>query len=82
VICASKLSDVHTQETWGNNVTSPRKIHIYLVRSEVFTAVTIKNAVFWDVMPHGSCRTRCFGEGIASIIGVTRIGELGSTLAV
>jgi hypothetical protein len=25
------------------------------VRFEVFTAVTMKNAVFWDVTPCGSC---------------------------
>jgi hypothetical protein len=28
---------------------------------EVFTAVTTKNAVFWDVMPCGSCKNRRFG---------------------
>jgi hypothetical protein len=25
--------------------------HIILVRSEVFTAVTMKNVVFWDIKP-------------------------------
>jgi hypothetical protein len=30
-------------------------------RSEVFTAVIMKNGVFWDVMPCGSCTNRCFG---------------------
>jgi hypothetical protein len=25
-------------------------------RFEVFTAVTIKNAVFWDVTPRGTCK--------------------------
>jgi hypothetical protein len=39
------------------------------VRFDVFTAMTMKNAVFWDV-------TR------SSIIRATRIGELGKTLAV
>jgi hypothetical protein len=39
-----------------------------LVRYEVFTAVTMKNGVFWDVMPCGSCKNR-------------RFGELGTTLA-
>jgi hypothetical protein len=37
----------------------------------------MKNAVFWDVAPRDSCKNRRF----ASIIRVTRIGELG-TLAV
>jgi hypothetical protein len=39
----------------------------------VFTAMTMKNSVFWDVT---SCEIR------ASHIRVTRIGELGTTLAV
>jgi hypothetical protein len=30
------------------------------VRFEIFTAVTIKNAVFWDVTPCGSCRDSSF----------------------
>jgi hypothetical protein len=30
------------------------------VRFEVFTAVTVKNAVFWDVTPCGSCKNRRF----------------------
>jgi hypothetical protein len=32
------------------------------VRFEVFTAVTMKNAVFWDVPPCGSCKNRRFGR--------------------
>jgi hypothetical protein len=31
------------------------------VRFEVFTAVTMKNGVFWDVTPCGSCKKRRFG---------------------
>jgi hypothetical protein len=31
------------------------------IRFEVFTVVTMKNAVFWDVMPHGSCKNQSFG---------------------
>jgi hypothetical protein len=31
------------------------------VRFEVFTAVTMKNAVFWDVAPCGSCKIRRSG---------------------
>jgi hypothetical protein len=30
-------------------------------RFEVFTAVTIKNGVFWVVTPCGSCKNRRFG---------------------
>jgi hypothetical protein len=31
-----------------------------LVRFEVFTAVTMKNGVFWHVTPCGSCKHRRF----------------------
>jgi hypothetical protein len=31
------------------------------VRFEVFTAVTMKNAVFWDVKQCDSCKNRRFG---------------------
>jgi hypothetical protein len=31
-------------------------------RFEVFTAVTMKNGVFWVVTPCGSCNNRRFGE--------------------
>jgi hypothetical protein len=32
------------------------------VRFEVFTAVTMKNGVFWDVTPCGSCKNRVSEE--------------------
>jgi hypothetical protein len=41
----------------------------------------MKNGVFWDVTPCGSLRTGVLEELSASI-RVTRIGELGTTLAV
>jgi hypothetical protein len=37
-------------------------ITIIDVRFEVFTAVTMKNGVFWVVTPCGSCKNRRFGE--------------------
>jgi hypothetical protein len=37
------------------------KIAIGGVRFEVFPAVTMKNGVFWDVTPCGSCKNRRFG---------------------
>jgi hypothetical protein len=52
------------------------------VRFEVFTAVTMKNSVFWDVTPWGHLRVDVLEEPNVSIIRVTRIGELGTTLAV
>jgi hypothetical protein len=42
----------------------------------------MKNGVFWDVAPCGSWKNLRFGELSPSIISVTRIGELGTTLAV
>jgi hypothetical protein len=38
-------------------------LNIWIVKegSEVFTAVTMKNAVFWDVMQCISCMNRRFG---------------------
>jgi hypothetical protein len=38
-----------------------RANHYRQVRSEVFTAVTMKNGVFWDVTPWDSCKNRHFG---------------------
>jgi hypothetical protein len=31
------------------------------VRVEIFTAVTMKNSVVWDVTPYGSFKNRLFG---------------------
>jgi hypothetical protein len=41
------------RNVWGGST--------YLVRFEVFTAVTMKNVVFWDVTLCGSCKNQCFG---------------------
>jgi hypothetical protein len=38
-----------------------QNFEIYRVRFEVFTAVTTKNAVLWDVTPSISGKNRCFG---------------------
>jgi hypothetical protein len=59
---------------WKN----PIWLSIY-VRFDVFAAVTMKNTVFWDV---ALVRTNVSEECVASIIRVTRISELGTTLAV
>jgi hypothetical protein len=40
---------------------------------EVFTAVTMKNAVFWDVATCGSSKNRRFGKCVASIFWVEEI---------
>jgi hypothetical protein len=41
------------------NKSSMRYFHC--VRFEAFTAVTMKNGVFWDVTPCASCKNRHFG---------------------
>jgi hypothetical protein len=42
----------------------------------------MKNAVFWDVTLCGSCKTDVSEELTASIYRVTRVGELGTALAI
>jgi hypothetical protein len=44
--------------------------------------VTMKDAVFWDDTPCGSCKNEVSEERIASIIKSARIGEVGTMLAV
>jgi hypothetical protein len=39
------------------------------VRFQVFTAVTMKNGIFWDVMPCGSCRNRRLGVCVSFSYG-------------
>jgi hypothetical protein len=51
------------------------------VRFGVFTAVTMKNAVFWDVHLVALVRTDVSKERIASFIRLMRTGEQGTTLA-
>jgi hypothetical protein len=52
------------------------------VRFEVFTAVTMKNSVFWDITSCALVRIGVSEEFSASFIRVTRIAELGKTLVV
>jgi hypothetical protein len=39
-----------------------KEMLLLYVRFEVFTAVSLKNAIFWDVAPCVSCKYRSFGE--------------------
>jgi hypothetical protein len=41
---------------------------ILSVRSEVFTAVTMKNAVFWDVTSCGSCKNIVFLRSVRRLL--------------
>jgi hypothetical protein len=57
-------------------------INFWIVRFEVFTALTMKNCVFWVVTRRVALVRTDVSEDLgASIIKVTRIGELGATLA-
>jgi hypothetical protein len=49
-----------------------------IAAQSVCTAVTMKNAVFWNVMPCGSCKNRCFG----GTCHFHHQGELATTLAI
>jgi hypothetical protein len=44
-----------------NDAASIADYIVKCVRFEVFTAATMKNGVFWDVTPCGSCKSRRFG---------------------
>jgi hypothetical protein len=50
------------------------------VRSEVFTAVTMKNTVFWDVAPCRSCENRRFGGTHRHNLQGRKIRERGTIL--
>jgi hypothetical protein len=39
----------------------PLKASNIVVRVEVFMEMTMKNAVFWDIVPCGSCKNQRFG---------------------
>jgi hypothetical protein len=43
-----------------------KEIMLGYVRFEVFTAVTMKNGVFWDAPPCGSCKNRRLMEALIS----------------
>jgi hypothetical protein len=44
-----------SQETHYVSTTEPSRVMLF------FTAVTIENAIFWDVTPRDTCKNRCFG---------------------
>jgi hypothetical protein len=51
------------------------------VRFEVITAVTIKNAVFWDVAPCSSCVNRRFGGTYCLHLNGRKIHERGTSVS-
>jgi hypothetical protein len=57
-----KLSKLQIKASQSEKSQNTKKININPhVRFEVFMAVTMKNAVFWDVTACGSCKNRRFG---------------------
>jgi hypothetical protein len=52
---------VNTSEV-THYVSATESSRLVLGRFVVFTAVAMKNTVFWDVSPRGSCKNRRFGR--------------------
>jgi hypothetical protein len=59
-----------------------KNFSIIVGRFEVFTAVAMKNATFWDVISCGSCKNRCFGGTNRLLHQDEKINGLGTTLAI
>jgi hypothetical protein len=55
------VSDMSLNFHLRMHVSAILEISSLCVSAEVFMMVTMRNAVFWDVMPCGSCKKRCFG---------------------
>jgi hypothetical protein len=75
-------STAGSKNPWSHTLHSPIRLHSAVrnssccgsVRFEVVTAVTMKNAVYWDVSSCGFLRTDVSEERITSIIRMTEIG--------
>jgi hypothetical protein len=80
MLCSFRKFHVEVTSHCELNISHKQKFQV--VRFEVFTVVTMKNAVFYDVTPCGCLRTDVSEELRASIIRVKRIGELGTMLVV
>jgi hypothetical protein len=57
------------------------KLFYFFVRFEVFTAVTMKNAVFWYVAPCSSCVNRRFGGTYRLNLQSRKIRERGTSVS-
>jgi hypothetical protein len=60
IIRVTRIGELGTTLAVTSNRRTLRR-NIKYVRFEVFTAVTMKNGVFCDVTPCGSCKNRHFG---------------------
>jgi hypothetical protein len=86
VICGIRKSTavliwIHRQGSRPVHTLTLQPLLFYLCGIEVKPSPLLKNDVFWDVTPCGSCKNDVSEEPSASFIKVTRIGELGTTLA-
>jgi hypothetical protein len=54
---------------------------VLICKFEVFTAVTMKNAVFWDVAPCRSCVNRRFGGTYRLNLQGRKIGKRGTSVS-
>jgi hypothetical protein len=57
----TRITDTSSAELCVDAVRSQSVCYIPNVRFEVFTTVTMKNGVFWDVTLCGFCKNRPFG---------------------
>jgi hypothetical protein len=65
-----------------SSVPSSQTPSVYTyVGFEVFTAMTMKNAVFWDVAPCRSCVNRCFGGTCRLHLQGIKIRERGTSVS-
>jgi hypothetical protein len=55
--------------------------NMFSVRTEVFTAATMKNSAFWDVEPCRSCVNGRFGETYRLHLQGTKIRERGTSVS-
>jgi hypothetical protein len=69
-------SEISKKQFGLNSVTYSR-----VVRFEVFTAVTMKNAVFWYVVPYRSCVDRRFGGTYRLHFQGRKIRKRGTSLS-
>jgi hypothetical protein len=58
--CFRVLLDLQTPICVNANRRMVAEATLLFVRFAVFTAATMKNGVFWDVTPCGSCKHRRF----------------------
>jgi hypothetical protein len=57
----------HNRRKAHQNNNNIREDISFLARFEVYTAVTVKNGVLWDVTPCGSCKNRRYGGTVRLI---------------